>query len=101
MGLKSKISLLAGCFLLVFLSYGAFSYNLFRTTKVNGPYYKRIVQGKDLIADNLPPPEYLVEAYLVAFQLSNEGNPEAAAQLIDRGKGLRKDFEDRQAFWVG
>ncbi|MBW8886306.1 MAG: methyl-accepting chemotaxis protein [Fibrobacteres bacterium] len=86
---------------MIFLSFGAFSYSLFSTTKVNGPYYKRIVQGKDLIADILPPPEYLVEAYLVAFQLSTEENPEAARALIERGKGLRSDFEDRRAFWNG
>ncbi len=32
--------------------------------KVNGPIYRQIVLGKDLIADILPPPEYVIEAYL-------------------------------------
>ena len=33
--------------------------------KVNGPIYQQIVQGKDLVADILPPPEYVIETHLV------------------------------------
>lgn len=29
--------------------------------KVNGPVYVDIIRGKDLIADILPPPEYIIE----------------------------------------
>lgn len=38
------------------------------TLKVGGPIYTQIVLGKDLIADILPPPEYLIESYLEATQ---------------------------------
>ena len=31
---------------------------------VGGPVYEQIVLGKDLVADILPPPEYVIEAYL-------------------------------------
>ena len=34
--------------------------------KVGGPHYQRIVLGKDLLADILPPPEYIVEPFLEA-----------------------------------
>jgi methyl-accepting chemotaxis protein len=40
--------------------------------KVNGPVYQEIERGKDLIADILPPPEYIIEAYLVALQALEE-----------------------------
>lgn len=30
--------------------------------KVNGPVYRDIIRGKDLIADILPPPEYIIES---------------------------------------
>ena len=33
---------------------------------VNGPIYQRIVLGKDLVADILPPPEYILEPYVPA-----------------------------------
>jgi len=40
--------------------------------KVNGPVYLDIVRGKDLIADILPPPEYIIESYLVVLQGMDE-----------------------------
>jgi len=36
--------------------------------KVNGPVYDGIIDGKDLVADILPPPLYLVEAYMLASE---------------------------------
>ena len=47
------------------LSSGA-SYFSFSQLKVGGPVYKQVAQGKDLVADILPPPEYLIEAFLEA-----------------------------------
>ena len=40
--------------------------------KVNGPLYRQIVEGKDLIADILPPPEYIIESYLTAYELAEQ-----------------------------
>jgi hypothetical protein len=37
--------------------------------KANGPIYVKIAQGKDLIADILPPPEYIIESYLNCLQM--------------------------------
>ncbi|MGA2994104.1 hypothetical protein [Bradyrhizobium sp.] len=34
--------------------------------KVGGPIYDKIKLGNDLVADILPPPEYVIEAYLEA-----------------------------------
>ena len=39
--------------------------------RVNGPLYHDIVTDKDLIADILPPPQYIIESYLVALQIAN------------------------------
>lgn len=51
---------------LLILSITAFS--VIGKVKVNGPVYRQIVQNKDLVADILPPPEYIIEPYLVALQ---------------------------------
>lgn len=66
--------------------------------KVNGPLYDSIVQGKDLIADILPPPEYILESYLVALRLyiANEQEQDG---LIKNLKALHKDFDDRHEYW--
>ena len=69
-----KLTLLAVLFLVSFLFFGSFSIYIQRESasklsqlEVNGPLYQRVVQGKDLVADILPPPEYVIETYLVCL----------------------------------
>jgi hypothetical protein len=60
--------------------------------KINGPLYQQIVSGKDLIADILPPPEYIIETYLSFFECSMKATREYPA-LISRSqqlKGIRR-----------
>ncbi len=66
--------------------------------RVGGPLYERIVLGKDLVADILPPPEYVIEAYLEA-RLAID-NPSAVAQSAARLKQLHKEYDDRHAYWL-
>lgn len=56
--------------------------------------------GKDIVADILPPPLYVIEAHLVAFQLLDTTTAERPA-LAERFKQLKKDFDDRNAYWKG
>ena len=53
--IRYRLFLLVGLSIVGFIGFGIFSYSTLNTLKVNGPLYKRIVQGKDLIADVLPP----------------------------------------------
>ncbi|TAN47431.1 MAG: methyl-accepting chemotaxis protein [Methylococcaceae bacterium] len=70
----------------------------FSQVQIQGPIYWRIVQGKDLIADILPPPVYLVESYLVALRMLH-ADAENFGHLEDAGHQLRKDYEARYAYW--
>ena len=36
---------------------------------INGPYYAQLVQMKDVVADVLPPPAYIIETYLTVLQI--------------------------------
>jgi methyl-accepting chemotaxis protein len=83
---------------LSFVVYGAWSFKVLHTLKVNGPIYQRIVQGKDLVADILPPPEYIIESYLVTLQLM-VAPPAQRPALIDSFKTLKKDYDTRHEFW--
>lgn len=68
--------------------------------KVNGPVYQDIVRGKDLIADILPPPEYIIESYLVLLQALEEKDPSKVAPFQERLKKLRGEYDDRHAYWT-
>ena len=54
--------------------------------------------GKDIVADILPPPLYIIEAHLIAYQLLDAPAAERAV-LADRLAPLRKDYEARNAYW--
>ncbi len=65
--------------------------------KVGGPVYNQIVLGKDLVADILPPPEFILESYLettLALQ-DRAGLAEHKARLAQ----LHKDYDQRHVFW--
>ena len=67
--------------------------------KVNGPRYKVIALGKDLQADILPPPEYILEAYALTMEIPYVEQKEHRERIIAKGQQLKDDFETRLAFW--
>ncbi len=83
-----------------FAAYGSWSFRTLNELKVNGPLYQRIVQGKDLIADILPPPEYIIESYLVSLQLLESGDKAEQNRLIERLRTLKDEYDVRHEFWL-
>ena len=77
----------------------AASWLAIETVRVGGPLYERIVAGKDLTADILPPPLYVVEGYLDA-KLAYAAGPSAdlrhAAQSLARH---RAEYDARLSYW--
>jgi len=65
--------------------------------KVGGPIYNKIKLGNDLVADILPPPEYVIEAYLEATLALQD--PSSLAAHRDRLDQLKKDYDERRDFW--
>lgn len=76
----------------------ATSFFALKELKVGGPLYDRIVLGKDLIADILPPPEYVIESYLEATLALND--PSQVARAEARLKELKADYDARHTFWL-
>ena len=66
--------------------------------KVGGPVYTEIILGKDLLADILPPPQYIIEPYLEATLALKQ--PETAASRQARLVELRKAFDERHNYWM-
>jgi HAMP domain-containing protein len=65
--------------------------------KVNGPLYADIKQAGDLTADILPPPLYVIEAYLTLHQMVVAADP---APLRVRWQALKAEFDQREAYWA-
>ncbi|OFX25291.1 MAG: hypothetical protein A2V77_23420 [Anaeromyxobacter sp. RBG_16_69_14] len=71
-----------------------------REVQVNGPLYERIVQGKDLVADLLPPPVFVVESYLLTMQATEERDAARRSAIVERIRAGAKEFEERSALWA-
>lgn len=97
--MKGKLTLLAAVFSIGFLVFGLVSFTTLNAVKVNGSHYQRIVQNKDLLADVLPPPNYIVETYLTARLMTDAKSPEELKSLTAQYGTLKRDFATRQEFW--
>ncbi len=75
----------------------AFSAISLKSVKIGGPLYNRVIQGKDLIADVLPPPAYIIEAYLTATTAM--ATPEKHKSALEKFMRLNKEYDERIAFW--
>jgi len=97
--LSAKMALLVVIFLAVFVAFAVMMRRSLDHLKVNGPVYGDIVRGKDLIADVLPPPEYVIESYLLVLEMTN-ADQDQLPDLLERSARLRREFDKRHEVWV-
>ncbi|MDD2915887.1 MAG: methyl-accepting chemotaxis protein [Gallionella sp.] len=57
-----------------------------------------MIQGKDVVADILPPPLYLIEAHLVSIDIVR-ADAAARQPLLDKLKSLQIDYNMRNNYW--
>ncbi|MDP1772248.1 MAG: methyl-accepting chemotaxis protein [Methylobacter sp.] len=100
--IKARFVLILGTLVMGFSLFGLATFKAMTTLNVNGPIYQRIAQGKDIIADVLPPPEYIIESYMVALQLTvTEDFYDMKTQaLVSRFKKLKSAYDARHSFWL-
>lgn len=83
-------------FAALFSAIGISAYTL-EQLRIGGPNYSRIAAGKDLIADILPPPAYIIEAYLATHRVNDQ--PGRLGEFVDSITSLRTEYERRIAHW--
>jgi methyl-accepting chemotaxis protein len=94
----TKIFSIVGIFSLGFAVYIA---AVHRSTKENleESDYRDVIAMKDVVADVLPPPLYVIESYLVALEMERETDKSKLSDLRQRWKKLEADHADRQSYW--
>ena len=101
LSIAQKLTSLALVFLLGFAAFAALAYDTLEDVEITGPLYTEIIRNKDLAADVLPPPQYIVETHLIALQLTEPREPAAVEALLARIRRLRAEHEDRHRYWIG
>lgn len=97
--IRTKLVAMAGLSIVGLIVFGIISFNSIEKLKVNGKLYDRIIMGKDLIADVLPPPEYIIESYLLAHELTRSATAEELDREVETFQRLRNDYYTRHTYW--
>nr|WP_324257928.1 methyl-accepting chemotaxis protein [Cellvibrio fontiphilus] len=82
---------------LMLLAYQAFESA--GSVKIGSKLYTDVIQSNDLVADVLPPPQYIVEAALLVRQIRTAA-PADRELLVARFKQTREEFETGQKRWL-
>ncbi|MGA1235997.1 MAG: hypothetical protein ACO34E_03960 [Limisphaerales bacterium] len=66
--------------------------------QINGDIYQSLIQCKDVIADVLPPPKYIIEPFLTACQIADATTRKEVDLLVQHMQALEQEYTDRQSF---
>ena len=72
---------------------------LINNVKIGSKNYQEIINSKDLLADILPPPAYIIETRLTSFELLHAKTNEQRNELFAKLVQLEKDINDRNEYW--
>ena len=80
---------------------GLYSISTYTITKssIGSSTYQSIASSKDLLADILPPPLYVIETYLDALQIISTSDAAGLEKLYNSVAQHKKDFEQQYNFW--
>lgn len=100
-------ALLGAFVVFAFAVMGALTWRGYSDLEIGGPYYQRMIDDKALFGEMLPPPEYLMEAYLeasLAYQARLErGADKSPDPAIDKSvfrlRQLRQEYDRRLEYW--
>ncbi|MDR3636888.1 MAG: methyl-accepting chemotaxis protein [Isosphaeraceae bacterium] len=98
--IRTKLYALVTCSTLGLLAVLGLSAWLLSEFRINGPVYDRIITAKDIVADILPPPEYVIEPFLVLHQMDQATEPKVVEELTDRFRRLEAEYRQRHEYWV-
>jgi Methyl-accepting chemotaxis protein (MCP) signalling domain len=109
LNIKILIRAIAIIFTLALLGEGLVVQYMSRDIRINGEVYKRIVADKDLLADILPPPSYILETHSVvnaamvsAYAAASSTSPLTTEQTHQISRELmryKSQHDERKKYW--
>ncbi|HOO29123.1 MAG TPA: hypothetical protein PLU43_11720, partial [Lachnospiraceae bacterium] len=79
---------------------GAIVYFSLGKIGIGGKDYDEIIMGKDLTADILPPPEYVVESYLTAMEYVMTEDETVREEKVEYIAELKEEYNERHEYWI-
>jgi methyl-accepting chemotaxis protein len=94
-----KLILLMVVFIIGYAIFGMVSFSTLNILRIHGNLYNQIIMSKDLIADVLPPPGYIIEAYLDVLQAVDETDTAQMDHLFEKLRQLQTAYDQCHQFW--
>jgi len=66
---------------------------------MEGSTYNEIILTDELIADIMPPPEYVIESYALGLKYAFTDSAETERDIVSAIKTLKATFNERNAYW--
>jgi methyl-accepting chemotaxis protein len=98
--ISKKLIILLVVFVVGYSIFGLVAFSTLNTLRIHGKLYSQIIMSKDLIADVLPPPSYIIESYLDVLQMVDETDPAQEDYFFKELKRLETEYNERHQFWV-
>ncbi|MCX7709998.1 MAG: methyl-accepting chemotaxis protein [Clostridia bacterium] len=95
--IRNKLMILLALSIMGLLVLGSVAYGTIHEIKIKSTLYNEIQTSKDLIADILPPPEYIIEAYLNTYEMLD--SHASLDDLINKGDKLKQEYLEKNKFW--
>ena len=99
MGLSRRLALGFVLFVLIVAALGLWVYRFGTEIMVNGPVFQRLMLGRDLNADFVPPTLYIVESQLAVADLIATTDPNEQEAIIDRLSNLKANYSRARLYW--
>lgn len=99
LSMNAKLMLLTGVVLSLFLVFGVVTFSTLNAVKVDAPHYSKIVADKNLMADILPPPAFIIEASWITRKMRDAKTPEQLHELAGRFEQLKAEYKDSLSNW--
>jgi len=97
--LKQMWSLLAVS-LIGFATLVLVAWNVIEEVRINGEAFKNMEQGKDLLADILPPPSYLLQLHNNALLLMTDLDAAETEKLIADTQNIATTYNKQHTLWA-
>jgi len=101
LGIKQRFLLLGGIFTVGIVALLLIADAILDRVMINGKLYDEVVQKRDIVADILPAPHYMGEAFLLCHRILDASLPATRNELIEALDGAEQAFESRRAHWQG
>lgn len=98
MTIRALVSYATAIFLVLMLAAIGIGGMRINDIRMGGPIQTNTQHASDLIADILPPPEYVIEPYLEASLLARD--PSSYSLRAQRLQKLRADYDARHSYWL-